>query len=244
MSASFKVDVSEFRKRMREAGKKVKASAFKGVLSGALKRTLQTCIKTTPARKRKLIIDAQTRWFNNQRQRYNTGNVALVTHDDGIEWFKFRGKWYSLEWHLPDDVYTEYLYAKQKQQQFSGKSLEQFLEEKLRARFLFRQQWYLIGLSAGVKPTTSAETRSARVRNNDRPKPPKAYAVWRGGEEILSVTLHSALLTQLSQGGNAPLSTSKYRPFNGNTIFQNAFKLNEEEFQRQIKIRLTKALKK
>jgi len=191
--------LSKIRNRLAKLKRDTSASEFRPELAEFTRRTLNDCIRTTPARSEALIAKNQHVQYQHRVNSIPSFHELLdpslrVNAVTGEAWIFYAGKWYNAAWHLPSEVYAAFGELNAERNRRLSTIEAQFIAQRKQARFLYRKSWWQVAQSLGLSIVVPSDVIESHSRHNPRKEPPRAYGQWRGGQRVLSVVIQNPFL--------------------------------------------------
>lgn len=223
----FRVNVEGANRKLANVKRSIRASEFRALLMEFLRKTLTTAAQLTPERSAALIRSNQEIQYahriNYIPSFHELTDPMLIVNDADEHWIHCGGKWYRGDWQLPDNVYSAYQDLLSERERRLHTNRQAFINQRSRARGLYRKSWWQVGASVGLNIPVGAAQNSFS-RHNPPKEPPKGYAQIRGGEHSLSVDVRNPFLEIPSQ----------YKSFSGRAILQTAANRHRAAFKKAL----------
>ena len=234
--SGFRVDSSQLKRKLQLVRDNLRVDLFKPALIDYFRKTLNECVKLTPAREYQLIQRAQSEQYANRINyipsiHWGDADPRLVVKS-GVQWIFVSGKWYNAAWKLPPPVWATYqdLLAERTRRMQTSKT--DFVKQRAQARFLYKKSWTQVGDSIGVDIRASGSIRDSVSRRKPPKAPPKGYAQIRGGKTTLNIVVYNPFLQE----------ETAYWKDSGSAIMQQALPVHRPQFKRTVDRILKRAI--
>lgn len=231
-----RLDARSLARQFQQKLSKVTADAFRPEVTKFAKRTLETCVKLTPIRPLATIRAAQKKQYanrvNNIPSVHTLEDPTLIVKDD-VHWLYAQGRWWPASFReLPSDIQAIHDELNSERERRLETSEGDFIAMRAQARFLYRRSWWEAGQSIGLSISVDQAVIDSHSRHNPPANPPKAYAQWRGGKNVLSVVIFNPFLE----------TESRYKPFSGKAILLQATEINRPRFDADLSVKLARLM--
>lgn len=233
----FRFDTSEAKKKFNLVKEHLQAEIFWPDLLDFVRKTLNRCVKTTPARDYQTIKDNQSRQYDNRvnyiPSNHGQADPLLIINEQGMHWLKYSGKWYNCsQWQLPSGIWGIYQQLLEERQRRESTSKSTFIQQRAQARFLYKKSWTQVGESIGLDVTASESVQKSLTRRKPAKNPKAGYAQMRGGKTTISVIIKNPFLDE----------QTAYWSGDGSKILSAAAEQGKPQFQRVVERKLNRAI--
>lgn len=234
-NTGFRIDTRKLAVKLRAAKDKIRADLFRPEVMQFVRVTLNDCVRTTPARNAQLIQSAQHRQYThrvNYIPSFHTVEDPALIVSDGKEWLHVGGKWYNASHRLPAPVFAAYAMLRAERERRLETSRQNFIKDRMQARFLYRKSWWQVGNSLGLHVTAPGNVTQSLTRRKPAEQPPRGYAQERGGKRVYSVVIYNPFLD----------TGSEYKDFDAESVLLPAIERHRPVFNRAVEKHLQRAL--
>ncbi len=194
-------DAEKFRKLMEAKKRRISASSFRPQFEEFVGRSLTIAANECPVRDVALINAAQAKQYDDRVNyipsiHWPDADPRMIVNQTGEKWVFVSGKWYNSAWNLRPEVYAAFTELDAERERRLETPKEAFIANRAQARFLYVQQFLLIGRALGVRVVSAVSGAPASHSRRQPPKaPPRPNARFQGGKEVLSVVIVAPFLS-------------------------------------------------